>query len=541
MKQFFVSWRENVMFPIVIAIMFGCIFRAIAQVVELFVTNNRQFDHLTYIAVIAALAAIYAYRTLRVHEIRGEDALRWRLLQLAFLYVLIRVGIYLSERGAGLPTTFSLLSFSLEVVFSYGAILLVWLAASNTAMAFERLYQPPDYDIEYIKTERVYVSPSTSLIRQFFMGGIIIIFFAGFERAGLINAALSASSFEEGVGRMFTMPQPVSGLVGSVFVYFLLGLLLLGQIQFATMRRLWEYKDIQISPSLANLWVRYSFIFLLVGTVIALLLPTRYSVPLFTLIQYLGTNGLTLLTYIMSIVFAIVTFPLLLLSWLLDYLFGSGEAPQGSGEIPTLNFPTPPPTLVQPEVATEMPGWVGLLQSLLFWTITLAIIAYVIRAYLRDNPEFLAALRSFRLVTMLISIWSALRRQFGVLVGLVNEAASSEVIQNLIHRVRDNRFVRPAQPENLSPKEQIRFYYLSLLSFARHQGQPRKQNQTPYEYQSTLEKDLPETKQDMADLTESFVEARYRPHEMEEMQAEEARRKWEAIQADLQKKDEEET
>lgn len=75
----------------------------------------------------------------------------------------------------------------------------------------------------------------------------------------------------------------------------------------------------------------------------------------------------------------------------------------------------------------------------------------------------------------------------------------------------------PAKPRflrlgNLTPREQIRYYYLSLVRRAGERGIARRTGETPLEYAQNLEQAWPDSEADLDELTRAFLEARYSPH-----------------------------
>jgi len=86
----------------------------------------------------------------------------------------------------------------------------------------------------------------------------------------------------------------------------------------------------------------------------------------------------------------------------------------------------------------------------------------------------------------------------------------------------------------LSPRERVLYYYLSIVRRAGERGFPRRRSQTPYEYDTLLEPNLPYAQQDMASLTQAFVEARYSRREIEPDQAGQIQTYWQRVKAALQ-------
>jgi hypothetical protein len=67
------------------------------------------------------------------------------------------------------------------------------------------------------------------------------------------------------------------------------------------------------------------------------------------------------------------------------------------------------------------------------------------------------------------------------------------------------------------------FYYLSLLQRAEKSGVPRRQSETPDEYRVALDPLLGPAGEDLAELTQAFLEARYSQRPIEQPDAERVR------------------
>ena len=78
-------------------------------------------------------------------------------------------------------------------------------------------------------------------------------------------------------------------------------------------------------------------------------------------------------------------------------------------------------------------------------------------------------------------------------------------------------------PIRRSPRDRVRYYYLSTIERATGLGIPRGRTQTPYEYQAVLAGRLPDAEPMMSELTEAFVEARYSSHTISRRDEEKAR------------------
>lgn len=82
---------------------------------------------------------------------------------------------------------------------------------------------------------------------------------------------------------------------------------------------------------------------------------------------------------------------------------------------------------------------------------------------------------------------------------------------------------------NLSPRQQVQFYFTALLRKAEQRGIQRRKAQTPYEYAQTLEVSIPEMQTNLEPFTETYVEARYSLHPVTKEQASQARQWWQNL------------
>ena len=174
-------------------------------------------------------------------------------------------------------------------------------------------------------------------------------------------------------------------LVLNVLAYFLLGLALLGQAHWITLREQWKTHQTQVAGGLAARWVQFSLALLALAALIAFLLPTSYTVGLLdAIMQVIG-----ILVYAVTILFLLVSFAVGAFFRLLQSLFGL-NAPAGPAQrlrLPPLRFQSP----IQ-EQPSGLPSWLEALRTIVFWAIAVGMIAYVVRSYLRDHPGVLRAL-----------------------------------------------------------------------------------------------------------------------------------------------------
>jgi hypothetical protein len=92
------------------------------------------------------------------------------------------------------------------------------------------------------------------------------------------------------------------------------------------------------------------------------------------------------------------------------------------------------------------------------------------------------------------------------------------------------RFIRVG---GLPPREQVRYFYLSVVRRAAGQGVQRQPSQTPGEFVRDLETQWPEAELDVEALTQAFVIARYDATEITTDEAREAKSIWQRVKQAL--------
>ncbi|NTU63997.1 MAG: DUF4129 domain-containing protein, partial [Chloroflexi bacterium] len=172
----------------------------------------------------------------------------------------------------------------------------------------------------------------------------------------------------------------------------------------------------------------------------------------------------------------------------------------------------------------------------IFWIVFLIIAGYVTGQYLRRHPEVVDWLKHLPGMSLLVRAWRKLRGWFG---GLNQQI---ENLREARRRARQSTATRSApssrrwvNPRKLSPRQQVRFYYLAMLRRSGERGHVRQPTQTPYEYARTLESEIPEIDQDVDGLTEEFIEARYSRHDILPEHVGLVRRYWERIKRALKR------
>jgi len=499
-------WLKHLFHPLAIGVMMGCIALSVVELVHL-IAPTWSGTYLVVGCVLAALEANYSYRLLRARRLWSTDALKFRAAEIGLFFILLKAGSFIGDRWADVLADvktwprYPLNVIDPETMMAFILAVLSWWASTQTVRDLERIGEPPEHN-------RYYVPPRESLTNRFFAGGVALLLIAGLNRIGIAQL-------------LNLRRPPVPGLLLNVLVYFLVGLVMLGQTQFTRLRNLWQAQRIKIADELAGRWVRYSLIFISLAALVAFLLPTGYTVSLLDI-----AGGILLL------IVGILTFILTLLLWPLGFLLSLLFGPSYRLRRPRFTVSSVSLRTFTGNVTTM--GWFEILRSLLFWAIALGMIYYVIRSYLRDHPELAAQLATLKPIQVLLRLWAAIRRYLARLA----ESVSERFPRRLLPRRAGPQ--SPADPFRffrlgaLSPRERILYYYLSILRRASQQGFPRRDAQTPYEYTATLDPHLPQAQEELDTLTHAFVEARYSPHTIRPEWAGQIRAHWEQVRAALQ-------
>jgi hypothetical protein len=504
------EWVDNLFRPLAVGGMMGSIAYSLVDLIRLFFPSWSG----TYIvigSVLAALEANYSYRLIRAGNLRGADVLRFRAIEIAMFFVLLRIG---SMIGLGWARVWADLRawpqepwriLNLEVAYAYLLTLLSWTASTRTTYDLERIGEPPVRD-------KYYVYPVDALTSRFFWGGAMLLWTVGVTRIG-ISALLNLSR------------PSVPGLVLNVLLYFVLGLAMLGQIQYARLSQRWHKEGMDVSDALARHWIRYTLLFLGLTGLIAFLLPTGYTLPLLDVISIV----IGAVFYAFNVIFQVAV--------LLFFLAFSPLAKLLGSDLERQRFdPGPPPQL--PRIINgSAPDWLEVVRSTVFWILSVAVVVYIVRSYLRDRPELTEAVMTLKPFRAMRRLLEAIRLQLARLIGVTRRRIAIRV-------PRGQRATGADQPDaegvfrffhlgGLSRQERTIYYYLSILRRAARQGYPRRSSQTPYEYDAKLGPNVPQAEEEMDRLTEAFVETRYSTHRIDEERERRVRGAWKRVRAAL--------
>jgi hypothetical protein len=502
------TWERSVFRPVAIAAMAGCVALALVELVGM-VADEWSGGYLVVACMVAALEACYSYRMIEHRRLRGADALRFRAIEIALLLVLVKVGSYAGSNWHVVATelrswpTQPRSIIDVSDVMGAAVVLIGWMSATSTMRDLDRIAEPLALRRDSARFVR-------SVTGRFFWGGAVLMIAAGLTRVGISD--------------LLELERPqVPRLVANVLAYFLLGLAMLGQMHLAQLRKQWQSQGIAGSEDVTRRWVRYSAILIGLAVLLAVIIPIGYAGG----ILETGATVVNAVLYVVAMAAWLLSSLISLVIWLVSGLFESilGKGEQGQPQLDPLPRRSALPRVVMPLV---IPAWLEILRTAVFWAATVALVGYVLRSYLRDHPEILDALRRLHIVTALRALVAQLRRRFVAAVDAVRRLSSADA-----DRQDASRTIRIPRLASRSPRERIVYYYLSTVRRASRLGIPRVRYQTPREYYAVLGPRVPESRPELASLTEAFLEARYSRHDIDRDGGKQAEEEWRAVRRAL--------
>lgn len=282
----------------------------------------------------------------------------------------------------------------------------------------------------------------------------------------------------------------------NILVYFLAAFLFFSQTQFALLNGRWMWHDVQIRPGLEKSWFKIGVFFLLAVSILSFILPTSYTVSILDLLRIV----FTFITQILFFIFSLLFLPI---GWLFSLLKGSPPTAEVS-QSPDFT------SLIPPAATQQVPPFLLLLQSLLFWTIFIGLIVLSFSIYFRQNKlhlslgkvDFIRSVRSW-----IASMFSWFRQ------ARISVARSIKLLQKQVGiRLQPKPHKQPKwEPFSgrLSPRQDVIRGFIRLVEEVESVGVIRKPDQTPSQFAHTLQKSITDSGEDIQAVTDTFLFARY--------------------------------
>ena len=522
------TWAEAIFEPTTLIGAVVCFVLGIVQLGEAF-SPGWPTRFVTPLAIAVGIEAFLYSRRLS----RASVHLKEWLVLLAPVVLGIRLLPYLDDPTASLgadvgfwigrPESFFTFAFLVDCAL----LLLVWTVVFVCVQFLNGLRVQPGEVVEETSHSRrqLYEDnyraidhsvPLRQLGQLFVWGGVILVIIAAMAAIG------SEQTIDFGViGQIVGFQRPARQLVQlNVVLYFVFGLLLLGEAHFIRQRTLWRLDRMTIPTEVPSRWVAAVGALVVVAVVIGFLLPTSYALTLGQVV----TLVLTVLTQLSLLLVGGFLYLVFLIVSLFGFHGGSGNSP-GPPSLPQV-----PPAAVATAGASPLDA----LKSLVFWLIILGILAYSFSVLWRKRAPWLSRLS-------LAPILGAPFRLLLAIIGLLRRAGRE--VARAVAAAIPRLFRPPPTPvvqtprfislRRLGPRGLVEYFYLSVCERAAKLGYPRLPGVTPVEYQQLLEAKLPLVDPEIAALTAAFLEARYGPRPTTDQTARSVRQGWELLKKKL--------
>lgn len=518
------AWQRQLARPLLIALQITCLITGPWLIIQ----NIRSISLWGFVpplAFVLALIGVASAQWLEKPSQRQLHKSAFQVAQIIMVFALVRALTW--ALGGAWPSLADLRTWLYEpgrffdASFVLGGLLaaLAWHRGAVVGSIFARLALTPG-ELVYAEdkrrglwrmirpSERVLISRRDLVeqyVGQWLVGGVLLALCAAATRVHVDNA-LHLNVLAIGV--------PPQIVVAGIF-YFLIGLILTSQARFAMLRAQWLQEGVDMADGLPTRWNRLATLLILAVGAAAALLPLgstgRISDIINALVMVAAQIGI-FLAFLVAYAFA-----------LLMRLLGE---PQPMPEIPQQPLPVQPPPEPPPAVAST-PAWLG---GASLWMVV--VVAVLLAMWFLFGGQGLAVTRAKLAATLAalrsyLKQWTHAARQA---LQSVSVARSGRNPTAATPTPPPWRFVRV---NGLSPREQVRYFYLSAVRRAAEQGVERKPSQTPLEFMHDLEQTWPDAELDVQGLTDAFVAARYDVAEVSTDQSQQVKSIWERVKRAL--------
>ena len=320
------QWVSQWLRPLIVITMIMCLNLSLVSLVRAF---NPAWSGNTLLAgmLLTTLEALYSRRIL-ISQHHHQDLFylaRYHLVEWGMLIMALKL-IQLLSYPTQLLRELQLvwqepaeaINFEFSMMLTLG--LLAWVITRQTLSNFDNLQDPNESGLAM-----------EELSQNFFLGGALILLISGLTQL-LLVWQLNYATIQ---AQIFNLKRPhVEGIILNVLVYFILGLVLLSQVNLTRLLIRWQRQEIEVAPQLISQWIKYSFAFLSVLALFAFMLPTNYTLGFLASAGRVIAFILAIINFILELLLFLITLPIL---WLLHQLLGTAL----NADTP---MPTPPPS-----------------------------------------------------------------------------------------------------------------------------------------------------------------------------------------------------
>jgi hypothetical protein len=528
--------------PLLMAIMLTALMVSILAVVVEVSEDSRWFGA-TFLLFFIALEAIYTTNWLNHPRQLPLDRAAYRAAELLLLLVVVLIVSWIIF-DQGIPDRDMLIGYLrtphilfLNVRFLILALLaaIIWRLAIHLGQIFTRL-QISEFELRFhslplaqrkarVEDQPIQISRGelvNTFLRFWLLGGLLLVVAVGFSTLGQQTVEKLMAPLAS--GRASLEPRLLSALL----LYFIIGLWLLSQARLMHVHARWLLNNVNADEDARQKWQRTSLFILALVFLVATFLPIGSTSALSQIIN-------VLLFWVLALAYVIILLLVLPFAMLLAFFSG-----QGIEEVP----PPPPlePNFMQPPLEST-PSSLGETLSMVlssgFWTVLIVLLILAILFYFRERKladrEQLKHLHlGERILLWLKDFWSRLHGKARSLQDTLLLLRETESFDEETQSVRSRwRFLRLS---SLSPRDQLRYFYLSTIRRAADKGVKREPAGTPSEYVKDLKQSWPEVEEGLDNLTKAFLKARYSDKEISAEDIPPVKGTWKDVRRELNQK-----
>lgn len=536
-------WTRRLVRPLLIAALATSVSIALLEIIRLISPQNAWLA-LVPLCFFIALEGAYTAAWLNTPDSFGVDRLGYRLAETLLILVVVRIYSWIFL-GGGIPSPEELRGYltaplSILTVSGFLTSAFVTLVAWSFAVSNGRIFTKLDVSIYEIRFYRLSQPEQKAMGDdrpiQVQRGKLLSAYFRNWLAVGMAMIILAAlSTFE--VRQFATVSNPLeitrlglsSAMLLALIIYFLAGFWLLSHGRLLRMNARWLADGMAKEVDLERGWQRSSLIILLTIAAIAAFLPIGSTLPISRILSL----GVSVIAYLAGVIIQAIGY---LLAMAIMMLTGNIEE-SDPVRPPQLTLPSVEEVIVPPSNPSH--PFAEMMVSSIFWTLVIAAILATLFYFLRERGYTLQRERIEGQWQIVIG-W--LRELWAQLTGRIR-STSSELRSRLkasksAANMRDeSQAIRTGflRLGNLSPRDQIRYYYLALVHRAGERGIRRGVGQTPLEYARELKETWPESEGEIDDITTAFVTARYSSRPLEKSDALTSKQQWRLLRRRLRK------
>ena len=530
------SWTRSIIRPTLIILMVAALMGAIFSVAAL-IDPNRIWAFGFLVCFFVILESYFTTSWLNHPKRRNLNHLQYRAAEIIVIALIIRFLTWAIQGNWPeiqawlnyLKNPFALFNdsyFWTSLVLS----LIAWQRTLAISQSFRRM-KPDEAELAYYSLPRQERIPGNQpisydrshllrdFIQQFMGGGIIMLICAALASFNLSEFPTVGNPFTSGLTRLGLS----ANMLVSLMLYFLCGFLLLSQGRLAILEMRWLVSSVTQQTPIGRHWHRRTLFLLLAMGLIAAFLPVGSTLP-FARILNLILYGIMVSGTIILHIFSLLLYLILLLFF--PKQAATEEAPP----------PPPPPPPLQQLPQSETNDTLQYIFSSAFWSIAFIMSIIAFSFFLKDRGVKINSVGLQRIwLTLKLwwqQLWQGVADQIQDIQGSLQSAFQKDSKQNIEKQI-PFRFVRI---NALSPREKIYYFYLSTIKRANQRGVARKKSETPLEFVDDLKTNWPDAEEEIEELTEAFLQARYSPASIKEDDITPIKKQWKRLKSNLRKR-----